>query len=293
VADDVGPPEAAPVGDRRRLGRRWPIIGAIAVVLLLIVGYVVAGAAAAGATLGRAEKALTATLGHQDSVITTLSTDPFKSVDFSSSTPDIAKAKSALTDYQRKLAQSVSLVGTDRAALRGVQPNLQGSWLTLPEQSTINRDRRRVDAALAALASAGHGLDMLQKESAFTEPFLDALAGFLALGTATNLAGVQAQLPATGASLEQAVALAKPPAVPTELSPLLAAMQRAVADLQAMVAAAGANDATAFNQASTSLDADVKALTGFDQTTLDQADQSRFQPLIDAYNKNLKIAAGG
>jgi len=293
VAEDGGPPGASPVGDRRRVGRRWPIIGAIALVFLLIIGYVVAGAAAAGTPLGRAEKALTATLRHQDSVITSLSTDPFKSVDFSSSTPDIAKAKSALADYARKLAQSVSLVGTDRAALRRVQPSLHGSWLTLPEQSTINRDRRRVDAALAALDSAGHGLDMLQKESAFAEPFLDALAGFEALGTATDLAGVQAQLPATGASLQQAIALAIPPEVPIELSPLLTAMQQAVADLEAMVAAAGAHDATAFNQASTSLDADVKALTGFDQTTLEQADRIRFQPLIDSYNKNLEVAAGG
>jgi hypothetical protein len=178
-------------------------------------------------------------------------------------------------------------------ALPAVQPSLEASWLTLPERSTINRNRRRVDAALAALDGAGTGLDLLAKESAFAEPFLDALAGFEALGNATDLVSVQAQLPGTGASLQQAVALAKPPAVPTELSPLLSAMQQAVKDLQAMVAAAGANDATAFHQASISLDADVQALSGFDQTTLDAASQTRFQPLIDSYNANLKIAAGG
>jgi hypothetical protein len=286
-------PVTTPVGDRRRAGRRWAIIGGIAVVFLLMIGYVVAGAAVAGAPLGRADKALATALGHQDQVVATLRTDPFKNVDFSSSTPDIPKAKTALTGYAKRLAQSTSLVGADRAALRAVQPSLEASWLTLPERSTINRNRRRVDAALAALDGAGTGLDLLEKESAFAEPFLDALAGFEALGNATDLVSVQAQLPGTGASLQQAVALAKPPAVPTELSPLLSAMQQAVKDLQAMVAAAGANDATAFHQASISLDADVKALSGFDQTTLDAASQTRFQPLIDSYNANLKIAAGG
>jgi hypothetical protein len=97
-------PVATPVGDRRRAGRRWAIIGGIAVVFLLIIGYVVAGAAVAGAPLGRADKALATALGHQDRVVATLSTDPFKNVDFSSSTPDIPKAKTALTGYEKRLA---------------------------------------------------------------------------------------------------------------------------------------------------------------------------------------------
>jgi hypothetical protein len=276
-----------------RKGRRWAIVGGIALAFLLLIGYVVAGATAAGGPAARADRALATTLGHQDSVIATLSTDPFKNVDVRSSTPDIPRAKAALTDYVRRLAQSIALVASDRAALRRVQPSLAGSWLTVPEQSTLTHNRRRVAAGLAALDSAGSGLDLLQQESAFAGPFLDALAGFEALGSATDLASVQAQLPATGASLQLAVALAKPPAVPAELAPLLTAMQHAVSDLQAMVAAEATNDATTFHQASSSLDADVKALSGFDQATLDKASQARFQPLIDAYNANLKIAAGG
>lgn len=295
VGEPAQAPTAAPGPDvpRRGSARRWLIIGAIAVVFVLIIGYVVGGAAAAGGPVRNADRALTTTLDHQDSVIATLSTEPFKNIDFTSNNPDIAKAKAALADYEKKLAASVTLVGSDRAALQGVRPNLAGSLLTLPERSTIDRERRRVDAALAALDSAGRGLDMLQKESAFAEPFLDALAGFVALGNATDLAGVQAQLPGTGANLQKAVDLGKPPAVPAEVSPLLTAMQQAVTDLKAMVAAAQANDQAAFNKASTALDADGKVLTGFDATSLDKADQVRFQPLIDTYNRNLKIAAGG
>jgi hypothetical protein len=272
-------------------GSRWLIIGAVAVVFLLMIGYIVGGAAAAGAPVAKADKALTTTIDHQPGIVAILSQDPFKNFDFNSANPDIAKAKTALANYEMRLAQSVSVVGADRTALKGVRGDLQTSLLTLPEQSTINRDRRRVDAALAALDSAGQGLDTLQKESAFAEPFLDAIAGFEALGNATDLAAIVAQLPGTGANLQKAVALAKPPAVPAEASPLLSAMQQVLKDLEALVAAVQANDEAAATNATSALDADGKVITGFDTTVIDKADEVRFQPLIDAYNREMKIAS--
>jgi hypothetical protein len=276
----------------RRSGSRWLIIGAIAVVFVLMIGYTVGGAAAAGGRAAKAEKALTTTIDHQVALTAILSQDPFKNFDFNSTNPDIAKAKTALAGYEKRLAQSVSVVGADRAALQAVRPDLQPSLLTLPEQSTINRDRRRVDAALAALESAGQGLDLLQKESAFAEPFLDAIAGFEALGNATDLAAIASQLPGTGANLQKAVALAKPPAVPAEAAPMLAAMQQVLKDLEALVAAVQANDEAAASKASSALDTDGKAINGFDTTVIDNADEVRFQPLIDAYNREMRIAAG-
>jgi hypothetical protein len=285
--------EAAPAPYiTRRLVSRGLIIGAIAVIFVLMIGYAVGGAAAAGGTVAKAEKALTTTIDHQHAVSAILSQDPFKNFDFNSTNPDIAKAKTALGRYERRLAQSVSVVAADRAALQAVRPDLRSSLLTLPEQSTINRDRRRVDAALAALDSAGQGLDMLQKESAFAEPFLDAIAGFEALGSATDLAAIASQLPGTGANLQKAVALAKPPAVPAEAAPMLAAMQQVLKDLEALVAAVQANDEAAASKASSALDADGKAINGFDTTVIDNADEVRFQPLIDAYNREMRIAAG-
>jgi hypothetical protein len=283
----------APVLERPFSPRRWLIIGAIALIFVGIIGYVVGGASAAGGPVGSADGALKTTFDHQDQVVAILSEDPFKNIDFKSTTPDIATAKAALAGYEERLANAAALVAADRAALQRIRPDLQSSILTLPEQAAIGRDRRRLDAALAALASAKQGLDILEKESAFAAPFLDALAGFVALGNATDLAGVQAQLPSTGASLQQAVDLAKPPAIPAVLGPMLSAMQQALTDLQAQVAAAQANDQVAFTRASTALDADVKAVTGFDQTALDQADRLRFQPMIDSYNREMKIADNG
>jgi hypothetical protein len=283
---------SAPVAGRSRSAPRWLIVAAIGLVFLVIIGYVLGGAAAASGPMGRAEGALRTTFDHQQQVVASLSEDPFKNIDFKSTTPDIATAKTALAGYEQRLTSAAALVAADRAALERSRPELQASLLTLPEQAATGRDRRRVDAALAGLASAKKGLDILEKESAFAGPFLDALAGFVALGNATDVAGVQAQLPNTGASLQKAIDLAKPPAIPAELGPMLTAMQRAVTDLQTLVAAAQANDQAAFNAASAALDTDVKAVTGFDQTALDKADKLRFQPMIDSYNKEMKIAAG-
>lgn len=59
------------------------------------------------------------------------------------------------------------------------------------------------------------------------------------------------------------------------------------------MAAVQANDDAAAKRASSALDADIKAVTAFDTTVIDKADEARFQPVIDAYNRNLKIAARG
>ena len=69
-------------------------------------------------------------------------------------------------------------------------------------------------------------------------------------------------------------------------------MQQVLNDLEALVAAVQANDEAAATKATSALDADGKAITGFDTTVIDKADEVRFQPLIDAYNRQMKIASG-
>jgi hypothetical protein len=188
-----------------------------------------------------------------------------------------------------------ALVTSDRTALQRVRSDLTSSFLTLPEQATLDKHRQRVDAALSALKTAQTGIDLYAKEFAFVDPFLDAMAGFEAIGkagTANDLAGVKAQLPSTGANMQKAIDLAQPPAVPAELVPALKTIQRALSDMQALVAAVEANDAAAAQKAETALEADAAVLSKTDWTAGDAATKAVFQPLIDAYNRDMKIAAG-
>ena len=288
-------PAAATETGRKRSGRRWLIIGGIAIIFLLIIGYVVGGAALAGGPVARADSALHAALSHNNDMVDSFNNDPFKGLDLKSDNPDIPAAKAAVATDKQKLAKWQALVSSDRATLQQVRPDLKSTILTLPEQGTLDRQRKRVDAALSALTTAQKGIDLYTKEFAFFDPFLEAMAGFEAIGkagTANDLAGIKAQLPGTGANMQKAIDLAQPPAVPAELAPALKGIQQLVNDLKALVAAVDAHDAAGAQKADAALEADGAALDKYDWTAAETASKAIFQPLIDAYNRDMKIAAG-
>ena len=291
------PPTSGPAPDvaRRGSARRWLIIGAIAVVFLLIIGYVLGGAAAASGPLTRADSALDTAISHNNDTVDSFKNDPFNGIDFNSSSVDVATVKAAVATDKQKVAKWQAQVTSDRTALQRVRPDLDSSLLTLPEQGTLNRHRQRVEAAVSALNSAQKGIDLYGKEIAFIDPFLDAMSGFEAIGkagTANDLAGVKAQLPATGANMQKAVDLAQPPAVPAEFGAALKSIQKVLDDLQALVAAVDANNAAAAQKADAALQADAAVVDTYDWKSVDAASKAIFQPLIDAYNREMKIAAG-
>lgn len=291
-ASTSGPaPDVAP----RTGARRWLIIGGIAVVFLLIIGYVLGGAAAASGPVARADSALHTAISHNNSTVDSFNNDPFSGIDFTSSSVDIATVKAAVATDKQKVATWQAEVSSDRTALQQIRPDLKSGLLTLPEQGTLDRHLKRVEAALSALNSAQKGIDLYTKEFAFVDPFLEAMAGFEAIGkagTANDLAGVKAQLPATGANMQKAVDLAQPPAVPAEFATALKSIQKVLSDLQALVAAVDANNAAAAQTADAALQADAAALDKYDWKSVDAAAKTLFQPLIDAYNRDMKIAAG-
>jgi hypothetical protein len=265
------------------------------VVFLLIIGYVLGGAAAASGPVARADSALHTAISHNNDTVDSFKNDPFNGVDFNSSSVDVATVKAAVATDKQKVATWQAQVSSDRTALQQVRPDLKSSLLTVPEQGTLDRHRQRVEAALSALNSAQKGIDLYGKEIAFIDPFLDAMSGFEAIGkagTANDLAGVKAQLPATGANMQKAVDLAQPPAVPAEFGAALKAIQKVLNDLQALVAAVDANDAAAAQKADAALQADAAVVDKYDWKSFDAATKALFQPLIDAYNRDMKIAAG-
>lgn len=262
---------------------------------LLIIGYVLGGAAAASGPVARADSALHTAISHNNSTVDSFNNDPFSGIDFTSSSVDIATVKAAVATDKQKVATWQAEVSSDRTALQQIRPDLKSGLLTLPEQGTLDRHLKRVEAALSALNSAQKGIDLYTKEFAFVDPFLEAMAGFEAIGkagTANDLAGVKAQLPATGANMQKAVDLAQPPAVPAEFATALKSIQKVLSDLQALVAAVDANNAAAAQTADAALQADAAALDKYDWKSVDAAAKALFQPLIDAYNRDMKIAAG-
>ncbi len=296
VTTPAPPDPPAPVTPAPPRRNRWPMVGAIALVVLLIIGYVVAGAISAAAASGKAHTALNATIKHQDTVSTVLSEDPFKGIDLKSANPDMTAIKAALAKFDVRMVQAQDLVKADQAALADVRPTLHGSALTLPFQGILSGDAKRVDAANSALATATRAISYNKQQSQFLHPFFDSIAGFVALGNLNqnaDVATVISQVNATEASLHQAVALAKPPAVPTQIKPLLDGMQKVITDLKGLLAAAQAHDEAGVTKWTAAGDADSAALSNSDSAALDNADKALFAPLNDAYNRDMKTAAGG
>src|SRR5947208_16937371 len=71
---------------KRRFGSRWLIIGAIALLFVLVIAAVLTGAAGASGAIQDADKTVKTTIDHQKTVGSTLATDPFKDIDFKSRT---------------------------------------------------------------------------------------------------------------------------------------------------------------------------------------------------------------
>ena len=269
------------------------MIGIIALVLLVVIGYVLGGAAAAAGPVGNADKALRQTVDHENTVVDVLNQDPLKGLDLSSSA-NIPQAKAAMTAYKQKLSRIEPTVSADRSALQSARPQLQSSFLTLPEQGTINHDRKRVDAALAALRSAQRGIDISKKQVDFLNAVFDAAANFDELGKrmqASDLSGTASQLPVTSDSVKKAIALAQPPDVPTAFMPFLKAMQQAADDLQKFITAVQAGDSANVQKYLAAVEADGNALGATDQNSINKAENDLFQPLIDNYNAQMKIAS--
>jgi hypothetical protein len=281
---------------QRRSSGRWVVVGALAVVLVLVIGYVVGGAAAASGPVSRADSALKATVAHNNELAGMFQDDPFKNVDFASSNPDPAATKNALSIVNGFASRWQDMINGDRGALRKVQADLNTSLLTLPENSTIESHRHRVDAGLAALATAQKALDVIRKQVAFLMPLMDAVAGFQAVGKAADandIRTMQSSLASTAVSMQKAITLANEASVPQPLSSALSVMQKTVTDMQALVAAVQSGNGAAINASLAAIEADGKALDAVDTTAIDKAENALIQPLSDAYDREMKIAAGG
>lgn len=271
------------------------MIGGIAIILVLIIGYVLAGAALAGGPVSRADKALNTTLADDKTIGDLFTNDPFKNVDLNSNNPDISAAKAALATVRQDVSTWQADVTRDRAALLQARADLQSSFLTLPEQSTITSDRHRLDAALSALATAQKAIDIFSKQLAFLDPFFDVIGGFTAIGNAADkndVNAMQSAITTTKASLQKAATLAQSASLPTGIMTVVKTMQQTVTDMQALLSAVQAGDAAGVEKYAAAVEAEGKALEATDQNAIDAAERAVFQPLSDAYNRDMKTAAG-
>ena len=280
---------------KRRFGSRWLIIGAIALLFVLVIAAVLTGAAGASGAIQDADKTVKTTIDHQKTVGSTLATDPFKDIDFKSQNPDMGAAKSALAAYESQISQARTLVKADRARLLAVEQGLAGSIFTVPERATLDQRRHRVEAALTALEKAQRALDLNQKVADFAHPFFDAMAALEAFNKsiqANDIAGMLSQLQAAQDGVNKALDLAKPPAIPPQFERLLTSFNFLLTDMQGLLNAAQAHDAAGVQRYLEAGRGAVNGLSEYDPQTVDKYYTELLGPLRDAYQTNLRVAAG-
>ncbi len=270
------------------------IAGTITLFVVLLIGYLF-GAAAAGGGVRQADAALRTTLDHQTTVGATLSTDPFKNVDLRSEHPDIPAARAALAAVEPRLALARGQVRADRIRLRAAQKQLASSILTLPQEAVLQQRRHRLQAALTALDNAQRALDIDLSTAAFAHPFFDAIAEIEAANDSIkrkDFAGLATHLQAAQAGTNNAIDLAKPPAVPQQFVRLLTSINFLLTDLQGIVTAAQANDAAGIQQYTDLAIGARNGLYEYDPQVVTNYLIQLFKPLSDGYRTNLEIAAG-
>ena len=292
----AAPPAEVETRRPRRSGRTLAIIAAIGILFLLVLGYVIGGAAAAAGPVSRSDAALKTAVSHNNTMAEVFKSDPWKEVDFKSDNLDVSAAKSASASFKKDLSRWQGMVTSDRKSLQSARSDLNNSFLTIPEQGTINGHRARVDAALSALGHAQQALNLANQEFAFLDEFLNVIGGFQAISKAADakdLGAMQSQLATTAASMQKTLDLAKPPAVPAEAMPVLKGMQQIIKDMQALVSAAQSGNDAGVERYSAAVEADGKALDAMDTSAFGQAITALFKPLGDAYDREMKVAAGG
>lgn len=280
---------------RSGAGRRWAIVAAIAVVFILAIGYLLAGVALAAGPVSRAESALKTTVSHDHTIAAVFDNEPLKDVDWNSDNPDFTAIKAAVAKARQDWTRWKGLVQSDRAALRKARGDLTTSILTLPENGTIQNRARRVDAGIAALGTAQQAIALFNRQMAFVDPFIDALAGFGAVGKAgdaKDINGMETALASTSANLQKAIGLTQSASLPPQLTSEMTIMQRLITDLQGLIAAVKAGNSGGVDRYVAAGDADTKALDAVDTTAIEAGLKAMYQPLADAYEREMKLAAG-
>ena len=104
---------------------------------------------------------------------------------------------------------------------------------------------------------------------------------------------MQAQLTTVGAAVQKSIDLSQGASLPPGLTTGLNNFQKMVNDLKGLVSAAQAHNVAAVDKYVAAVDADGKALEAIDENAIQQAETALIKPLSDAYDRDMKTAAGG
>jgi len=251
------------------------IVSAIAVVVLGVAAYLLGSTAVSAGTVE----------GDSNRLLQTTGADT-----------DFKAAKQASDGLVTRLEQAGTTVADDRSRLAASDSRLDalvGNPWALPVRARLRSQQTRVRSVIAALEAARGGLAIEHDQMRTLSALFDAMIDFTALGTAVekqDIAGGLSIMPGLQAKLQTAVQLSQAPNNPPQLHDELVTIQTTARDIQALLQAQQRKDTKAAAAVLPRLQADQKALEGYQSSAIDSYDQKLLQPYRDRYEAGLKAA---
>ena len=277
---------------------RRPLVAGAALLVAVVIGvgvFFAASVATVGSRHTAALAALESARRHNNAVHAML-TDPALNAALDNA-KSVQDAKAAMDDYRAKMGGAIRIVESQLAGLKAEQADLQGADrnpLTFSGRSQLSHDRERVDAATAAFDSAAKFLTI---SDGHLRVFNATLAGVVELDNviafidANDISGGLALIPQLKQQLQSAATVAQGAPTPPQLKALIAALTKAVDDLNQALAALQSNDRATLARLAPTLDADGRAVSAsFDAQGLAAFELQLLGPYRMRYEANMKKA---
>lgn len=267
----------------------------VLVVIIGIIGYALTGFAYASARIATTDRTLNTVISHQNTLNTT-----FKNIDgefsaLSASTDfNSAQAQSVADQFVASANQARATVEKDDASLAAASASLrERRWLTAFSQGLLDRQIDRVGHARKALASAKTVCAGYVFDGRFLQAFLVASSDLETLAAQTSnadLTAAGATVATMKADVDKALQLSSGPGLPADLRSLMNDFETLVADFGKLITAAQANDDSAINQASATIQSDADKISAYDYDKISAAIAAYYQPLVTEFNSEMAAA---
>jgi hypothetical protein len=263
-----------------------------------VAAYILAGAAVAGNSINACDRALQATLSHQDQVISTLEENPLKTINLNGNSPDLAGALVALSSFAPTVKSAQALVSADLVALRAAQESAQSasqSPLALAQRAALDQKVKRTGAAILGLLSAQRGLTAVDQAVSFLRALVVSLMDLEALAISLNkndVAGAAALVSRLQQELATTVSSGQQADLPPQLGQLTQGLSALVVDTGNVINALQAHDASGYDRSVAKMQTDLTATSAFDEAGANSWMDTLSGQLRDEYNAQMKVAQG-
>jgi hypothetical protein len=291
---NYGQPVAAPhpraAGSSRQL---WTILTAIAVVALLVVvvaAYGIAGYVTAGNKLTAANRAIDTTASHRSAFDNAPSTFDIQRSDAKAFQSDAAAWVQTWT------SESATVAGDD-ASLTAAGGKLRDQqWLTVIRKGSLDTASARVGHARKAMEAAKTIALDRQAEGKFLMAyanFLNDVETFITKQQSGDSLGALAAASQFPADADKAVSLSTDPQFPSELGAYMRSVSTVFKDLVDYLNAVTKGDAAGAQSLQAKTNDDINAGKLIDVSQVSTKIDEFYQPYLDTYHKELSLAGGG